>query len=94
MSDPNFDAPRLQSIEPILRDGSFEEALHALESVVDYLERGRLSIADAVTWYEVGLALTRRCTTLLDEAELRISTLEEMYAMTAQDDELWDTDEG
>jgi exodeoxyribonuclease VII small subunit len=93
MSGNDGSTPPLETIEAVLRDGSFEDALRSLESVVEHLERGQLSIADAVSWYEAGLALTRRCATLLEEAELRISTLDEAYTLASGSDAHWDANE-
>ena len=78
MSDGR-DELSLESCETLVHDGSFEAALGALEAVVDRLERGGLSIDEAIAWYEVGLGLMRRCSQLLETAELRIRTLEETY---------------
>lgn len=93
MSDVNGAEPNLDLLEPLLQDGSFEESLEALEAVVEHLERGKLSIADAVAWYEAGLRLTRRCGMLLEQAELRISVLEETYGMVPRDAAPWDSDD-
>ena len=59
------------------KDASFEETLRALEDVVSYLEEGGLTLDDAVSAYEIGSALSRRCERLLSEAELRISRIDE-----------------
>jgi exodeoxyribonuclease VII small subunit len=58
-------------------DGAFEEVLAALRAVVSHLESGALRLDDAVRCYEVGTLLARRCEQLLDEAELRITRLDE-----------------
>lgn len=58
-------------------DGSFEEALTALEQVAQRLEAGNLSLADSVRCFEIGNRLAVRCSAMLDEAELRISRLDE-----------------
>ncbi len=92
MMAESSDRPTLERAETLVRDGSFEEALAALEAVVDVLERGRLSIAESLTWYEIGLGLNRRCADLLQQAELRISTIEERYEMAPSDDDLWSAD--
>jgi exodeoxyribonuclease VII small subunit len=82
--------PSLETLRGVVQEGSFEEALQALEQVVAFLERGRLSIAEAVNWYEVGLGLTRRCADALDQAELRIATLEELYGLAERENGLKD----
>ena len=54
---------------------SFEEALEALEGVVDKLEDGELPLEQALVEFERGVALTRRCGEELDSAERRIEVL-------------------
>jgi exodeoxyribonuclease VII small subunit len=68
----------------LLENGAFEEVLAALETVVEHLERGRLPLAETVAWYEAGLALNRRCSDLLAQAELRISELESSYGLAPE----------
>lgn len=54
---------------------SFEEALTALEGVVDKLEDGELPLEQALTEFERGVALSRRCGEELDAADRRIEIL-------------------
>lgn len=61
----------------LVRDGEFEETLAALRDVVGHLEAGNLRLDDAVRCYEIGTLLARRCERLLDEAELRITRLDD-----------------
>jgi exodeoxyribonuclease VII small subunit len=56
---------------------SFEEALSRLESLVDRLEHGDLALEDALTAFEEGVRLTRRCAGQLEQAERRIDELVE-----------------
>jgi exodeoxyribonuclease VII small subunit len=81
--------PGLSDARALAELGSFEETLAALEAVVDILERGQLAIDDAVAWYEVGLALSQRCATLLDEAELKISALDDLFQRPATGTDGW-----
>ena len=69
-------APSLETINTLVEDGAFEETLSALELVVEHLERGRLTMDESIAWYEAGLGLMRRCSQLLEQAELRISALD------------------
>ena len=82
--------PSMPAVQALIDDGRFEDALSALEAVVAHLERGRLSIDDSVTWYELGLGLSRRCADLLQQAELRISTIEERFALDPNNGDRWD----
>ena len=47
---------------------SFEEALKELETIVEKLERGDVSLDDAVMAYERGTELKQHCQKRLDEA--------------------------
>lgn len=64
----------------LAEEGEFEPALAALEESVALLEDGGLSLATMTECYELGLRLSRRCSTLLREAELRISLLDQSFA--------------
>jgi exodeoxyribonuclease VII small subunit len=53
----------------------FEENLTALETVVERLERGDLSLEDSVKLFEQGVALSAACKVELDAAEGKIQVL-------------------
>lgn len=53
----------------------FEEALQALETIVNKLERGDLSLEEALAAYEDGVALVRHLGTKLTEVEKRVDVL-------------------
>jgi len=55
----------------------FEEALERLETIVDELEGGELSLEDSLARYEEGIRLSRKLTHALDAAEKRIERLVE-----------------
>ncbi|UCC64244.1 MAG: exodeoxyribonuclease VII small subunit [Anaerolineae bacterium] len=57
-------------------DLSFEAAFQELEETVRRLEAGGLSLEEALALYERGQELAALCGTLLEEAELKISTLQ------------------
>jgi exodeoxyribonuclease VII small subunit len=90
--------PSLETISTLVDEGAFEETLSALELVVEHLERGRLSMDQSIAWYETGLGLMRRCSYLLEQAELRISALDAgNQAGSLRDDNVggegsWDVD--
>jgi len=54
---------------------SFEEAFAELEKVVQQLEVGDLTLDQAMTLFERGMALTTQCNARLDAAELRVQQL-------------------
>lgn len=54
---------------------TYEDALAALEAIVDALERGDLSLEDALKRFEEGIRLSKYCAKTLDETEKRITVL-------------------
>ena len=54
---------------------TFEECLRALEDRVDALSRGDLPLDRALAVFEEGLALYRRCHTILADTEQRVTKL-------------------
>jgi len=55
---------------------SFEEALAELTALVEKLESGALSLEDSVGAFEQGVQLSRRCESLLDDAEQRLQVIQ------------------
>jgi exodeoxyribonuclease VII small subunit len=53
----------------------FEKSIAALEQVVTSLEKGDLSLDDALKAFEKGIGLTRTCQTLLTDAEQKVEQL-------------------
>ncbi len=53
----------------------FEKSIAALEQVVTSLEKGDLSLDDALKAFEKGIGLTRTCQTLLTNAEQKVEQL-------------------
>jgi exodeoxyribonuclease VII small subunit len=56
---------------------SFEEQLTALESVVERMERGELSLDESVRLFEEGIKLSNACKKELEAAEGKIQLLAE-----------------
>jgi len=54
---------------------SFEMALSRLEEIVDRLEQGDLELEAALSAFERGVALSRRCAEQLAQADRRIEVL-------------------
>jgi exodeoxyribonuclease VII small subunit len=98
MNEAPGNPPSLDSIATLVEEGAFEETLSALEFVVEHLERGRLTMDESIAWYEAGLGLMRRCSHLLEQAELRISALDGGIGVRAGSDQItssedsWDAD--
>lgn len=81
---------------------TFEERLTALESVVQQLERGELTLDESVRLFEQGVQLSTACREELEKAEGRIQVLvetrgdgrtEELAVPDALQDEDEDDDE-
>jgi len=53
----------------------FEQALGELESVVERLEHGELSLEEALRQFERGIELTRACEASLKQAEQKVEIL-------------------
>ena len=90
--------PSLEIIGTLVEAGAFEETLSALEMVVEHLERGPLTMDESIAWYEAGLGLMRRCSQLLEQAELRISEFDAENPLRSHidhrlgDEDSWDSD--
>ncbi len=56
-------------------DIKFEDALSKLESIVEELESGELSLEESLTAFEEGIRLSRICSRRLSEAERKIEIL-------------------
>lgn len=59
---------------------SFEQALAELESLVETMEQGELSLEESLKSFERGVILTRICQQALKEAEQKIQILSENNA--------------
>jgi exodeoxyribonuclease VII small subunit len=59
---------------------AFEEALAQLESIVDNLEKGDLTLEQSLAAFERGVQLTRTCQKALDQAEQKVRILTEKSA--------------
>ena len=53
----------------------FETALNQLETMVEQLEKGDLSLEQSLQTFEQGVTLTRDCQTMLSEAEQKVQLL-------------------
>ena len=56
-------------------DLSYEQAFAELETVVWALESEQRPLDEAIALYERGQALAKRCTTLLEKADLKVRQL-------------------
>lgn len=71
----------------------FESALTELESLVERMEQGDLSLEESLRQFETGIMLTRACQQALQEAEQKVEILlgkdtgPELQPFTLHDDE-------
>ena len=56
-------------------DINFEKALEELESIVEDLESGDLSLENSLKSFEKGIKLARQCQEQLSKAELQVQKL-------------------
>ena len=54
---------------------SYEQAFDELQTVIAQLEAGDKALEETLALYERGQALYQRCTTLLDQAEIKVQQL-------------------
>ena len=67
-------------------DQPFEELYRALEETVDKLEKGGLPLEQSIALYEEGMELAKRCQTVLDDAEQRITKLRDSFAQRSDEE--------
>lgn len=53
----------------------FEQSMQALETLVDQMESGEMTLEDSLAAYERGVGLYRHCQSALEQAELRVRIL-------------------
>ncbi len=56
---------------------TFEDAMKRLESIVEMLGEGNLSLDDSLKMFEEGMELCKFCNKKLDEAEYKVEKLME-----------------
>jgi len=83
----------LWSAQPLPRktkkEPDFETALSELETLVETLEQGDISLEESLKLFERGVTLTRSCQTSLKEAEQKVQILLEKSG----EPEVFDTNE-
>lgn len=65
---------------------TFEESLNELERVAQSLEKGDLSLEQAIAEFEKGMKLSRECSEKLEQAEKRINMLVQTEDGTIQEE--------
>ena len=63
------------SVDQSISNLGYEDAMKQLESIVDQLESGAISLEESLKAFERGRALSNHCRAILDNATKRIQTL-------------------
>ncbi len=71
---------------PTNKAPNFEKALTELESLIDDMEQGNLSLEDSLKRFEKGIALSTECQQALQNAELKIKQLVEKNGKLLEQD--------
>lgn len=66
---------------------SFEKTLAELETLVEQLESGELELAESLDKFKRGIELSKRCRTMLDQAQQTIDEVMENDSQAASADE-------
>ncbi len=66
---------------------SFEEAYKQLEGIVERLENEPVSLEESLQLFDLGQAISKHCSQLLETAEQRLRTLQPILSASAKDDE-------
>ena len=69
------DTSKAQTGNADLATISFEEALRELEGIVASLERGDVSLDDAIAAFERGTSLKAHCQARLEEARMKVEQI-------------------
>lgn len=54
---------------------SFEEAMARLEEIITAMERGEAPLEESLAQFEEGTKLLKQCTTMLEQAEQKVTKL-------------------
>lgn len=65
---------------------NFEVAIKSLEQIVQELEKGDLNLDESVKKFEEGMALSKKCTKILEAAEKKITILIKEGENTTEED--------
>lgn len=63
------------SKKPAAKLPDFEKSLRELETIVERMEQGELSLDESLKQFERGVALTRTCQSALQQAEQKVEIL-------------------
>jgi len=58
----------------------FEKAIGRAEEIAEAIEQGEIGLEESIKQFEEGMTLIQKCRKVLEDAELRIQTLEASLA--------------
>ena len=58
-----------------MEENNFEKSMESLEKIVTELENGELNLDESVKKFEEGIALSKKCSEILETAEKKIKIL-------------------
>jgi exodeoxyribonuclease VII small subunit len=61
------------------KEPSFEELLKQLENIATNLDTGGLPLVESLALFEEGMKLSKKCSELLDLAELKVEKLQDLF---------------
>ena len=65
---------------------NFEKALSELETIVEDMEQGNLTLEESLKRFEKGITLTSECQSALQKAELKVTELVEKNSKLLEQD--------
>jgi exodeoxyribonuclease VII small subunit len=72
----------------VLEDMSFEDAMRELEKLVDSLDKGNVSLDEAIAAYDRGSQLKDHCQKKLNEAKMKVETIQASDSLGSTPDKL------
>ncbi len=66
---------------------SFEDKLKRLEEITEKLESGETGLEQSIVLFEEGVKLSKECISILNKAELKITTLQKELNNISTNDE-------
>jgi exodeoxyribonuclease VII small subunit len=57
------------------KNKNFEQTLARLEEIVKKMESGNISLDESIEIYQEGIALSKQCSTMLEEAEGKVMAI-------------------
>ena len=72
----------------VLEDMSFEDAMRELEKLVDSLDKGDVSLDEAIAAYDRGSQLKDHCQKKLNEAKMKVETIQAFDSLGSTPDKL------